>query len=111
MLDLGERGEMVGVDEYVPTVLERCQQVQRLLEIKYDQPGRLVSWRFHTGERSVQRWDWSSWCRYRVSSRPRYVLKRFSKRSLSGMPLSAPLLRCPSKLAAVKPVTQQWHAS
>ena len=55
MLDLGEHGEIVGVDEYVPTVLERGQQVRRLLELQYDNPGRLVSPRWHTAERSVRR--------------------------------------------------------
>ncbi len=52
MLDLREHGEVIGIDEYVPAVLERCQQIQGLLEVENDLLGRFASWRFHTGERS-----------------------------------------------------------
>lgn len=36
MLNLGEHSEVIGVDEYVPAVLERCQKIQRLLEVEND---------------------------------------------------------------------------
>lgn len=36
MLDLGQNGEVVGVDENVPAVLKRSQQRQRLLKVEID---------------------------------------------------------------------------
>jgi hypothetical protein len=48
MLDLGEHGEVIGVDEYVPAFLERCQRIRPLLEVENDVMGRSSSWRFHT---------------------------------------------------------------
>jgi hypothetical protein len=54
-LDLKDHGEIVGVAEYVPAVLEHRQQVQGLVEVDNDNPGRLVSRRLHTPERSVER--------------------------------------------------------
>jgi hypothetical protein len=35
-LDLGEHGEVVGLDEDVPAVLKPSQQVQRLIEVEDD---------------------------------------------------------------------------
>ncbi len=42
MLDLGEHSEVIGVDEHVPAVFERCQQIQRLLEVENNIPGRFA---------------------------------------------------------------------
>jgi hypothetical protein len=54
MLDLGQNGEMVGVDENVLAVLQRSQQRQRLLKVEIDAlRGLLDRWR-HAGERSVR---------------------------------------------------------
>ena len=52
MLDLGQNGEMVGVDENVPAVLQRSQQRQCLLKVEIDALWCLLGrWR-HAGERS-----------------------------------------------------------
>jgi hypothetical protein len=52
MLDLGEHGEVVGVDEDVPTVLEGCQQIQGLFQPEEHTLWRL-RWRLmHSNERS-----------------------------------------------------------
>jgi hypothetical protein len=46
MLDLGKYGQMVGVDDNVPAVLERSQQRPRLLEVENDTFGWLLAgWR------------------------------------------------------------------
>jgi hypothetical protein len=46
MLDLGKYGQMVGVDDNVPAVLERSEQRQRLLEVENDAFGWLLGgWR------------------------------------------------------------------
>ena len=51
MLDLGEHGEVIGVDEYVPAVLQRCKRFSALLEVENDHIRRLASRRLHTGGR------------------------------------------------------------
>lgn len=52
MLDLGQNGQMVGVDENVPAVFQRSQQRQRLLKVEIDALWCLLGrWR-HAGERS-----------------------------------------------------------
>jgi hypothetical protein len=43
MLDLGEHGKVVGVDKDVPTVLERRQQINSLLQLKFHPVRRLRS--------------------------------------------------------------------
>jgi hypothetical protein len=49
--DLGQRAQMVGVDENVPPVLERCEQRRRLLEVETATVWRPGAWR-HSRERS-----------------------------------------------------------
>jgi hypothetical protein len=43
--DLGQCGQMVGVDENVPPVLERCEQRRRLLEVETATLWRPGAWR------------------------------------------------------------------
>ncbi len=52
LLDLGEDGEMVCVNQFVPAVFRRCQQVQRFFEVENDSLRRLAGRRMHDGERS-----------------------------------------------------------
>lgn len=47
ILDLGKHAEVVGENENVPAVFERCQQVERSFEVETDSVRRLPRWWLH----------------------------------------------------------------
>jgi hypothetical protein len=52
MLDLGEHGKVVRVDEYIPTVLERSQQIESLFQSERHVVRRFPKRHMHIYERS-----------------------------------------------------------
>jgi hypothetical protein len=52
MLDLGEHGKVVGIDEDVSAVLKGRQQIQSLLQSEFHAVRRLFGWQVHANERS-----------------------------------------------------------